>query len=162
MHLSFLRDLFFIIFLQKTSFPLIWSKHEVIIKAIPYSDQLGCLKKGVLQTLRKADKQYCYLQTQTLLFQSCSKSNLIFNDQIMLWKTKLPLRGDFSLSCIEEENGNLLQCSCLENPRDGGVWWAAPSMGSHRVGHDWSDLAAAAAAVISGWVGLYYLILRGE
>ena len=89
-----------------------------------------------------------------------------------------------------EGNGTPLQHSCLENPRDGGVWWAAvhgtsksqtqlsnftvtfhfhalemathssvlawrisgtgepgglPSMGSHRVGHDWSDLAAAAA-----------------
>ena len=87
-----------------------------------------------------------------------------------------------------------LQCSCLENPTDGGAWWAAvhgvaksrmrlrdftftfhfqalekerathssvlawripgtgepgglPSLGSHRVGHDWSDLAAAAAAM---------------
>ena len=97
----------------------------------------------------------------------------------------------FSLSCIGEGDGNPLQCSCLENPMDGGAWWAAvhgvvksqtwlsdftftfhfhalekemathstvlawripgteepsglPSMGSHRVGHDWSDLAAAA------------------
>ena len=32
---------------------------------------------------------------------------------------------DFSLSCIGERNGNPLQCSCLENPRDGGAWWAA-------------------------------------
>ena len=32
---------------------------------------------------------------------------------------------DFSLSCTEEGNGNPLQCSCLENPRDGGAWWAA-------------------------------------
>ena len=31
----------------------------------------------------------------------------------------------FSLSCIGEGNGNLLQCSCLEDPRDGGAWWAA-------------------------------------
>ena len=31
----------------------------------------------------------------------------------------------FSLSCIREGNGNPLQCSCLENPRDGGAWWAA-------------------------------------
>ena len=93
-----------------------------------------------------------------------------------------------------EGNGNPLQYSCLENPMDGGAWWAAvhgvtksrtwlrdftftfhfhalekgmathssvlawripgtgepgglPSMGSHRVGHDWSDLAAAAAAL---------------
>ena len=91
-----------------------------------------------------------------------------------------------------EGNGNPLQYSCLENPIDGGAWWAAvhgvarsqtwlinftctfhfhalekemathfsifawripgteepsglPSMGLHRVGHDWSDLAAAAA-----------------
>ena len=97
-------------------------------------------------------------------------------------------RGHFS----REGNGTPLQYSCLENPMDGGAWWAAvhgvtksqtqlsdfiftfhfyalekemathssvlawripgtgepgglPSMGSHRVGHDWSDLPAAAA-----------------
>ena len=96
-------------------------------------------------------------------------------------------------SSILTGNGNRLQDSCLENPIDGGAWWAAvhgvtksrawlsdftftfhfhalekemathssilawripgteepsglPSMGSHRVGHDWSDVAAAAAA----------------
>ena len=31
----------------------------------------------------------------------------------------------FSLSCIGGGDGNPLQCSCLENPRDGGAWWAA-------------------------------------
>ena len=41
-----------------------------------------------------------------------------------------------------EGNGTLLQCSCLENPRDEGAWWAAV----YGVAHDWSDLAAAAAA----------------
>ena len=35
------------------------------------------------------------------------------------WATSL------SLSCIGEGNGNPLQCSCLENPRNGGAWWAA-------------------------------------
>ena len=35
------------------------------------------------------------------------------------------LHFHFSLSCVEEGNGNPLQCSCLENPRDGGAWWAA-------------------------------------
>ena len=35
------------------------------------------------------------------------------------------LHFDFSLSCTGEGNGNPLQCSCLENPRDGGAWWAA-------------------------------------
>ena len=37
------------------------------------------------------------------------------------------LHCHFSLSCIGEGNGNPLQCSCLENPRDGGAWWAAVS-----------------------------------
>ena len=35
------------------------------------------------------------------------------------------LHFHFSLSCIEKGNGTPLQCSCLENPRDGGAWWAA-------------------------------------
>ena len=35
------------------------------------------------------------------------------------------LHFHFSLSCIGEGNGNPLQCTCLENPRDGGAWWAA-------------------------------------
>ena len=49
------------------------------------------------------------------------------------------------LSCIGEGNGNPLQCSWLENPRDGGAWWAAV----YGVAQSWtwlSDLAAAAAA----------------
>ena len=117
---------------------------------------------------------------------------------------------------IREGNGTPLQYSCLENPMDGGAWWAAvhgvakswarlndftftfhfhalekeiathssvlawripgtgepgglPSMGSHRVRHDWCDLAAAAAAAarkltisISCWVYqyiVYFLII---
>ena len=35
------------------------------------------------------------------------------------------LHFHFSLSCTGEGNGNPLQCSCLENPREGGAWWAA-------------------------------------
>ena len=35
------------------------------------------------------------------------------------------LHFQFSLPCIGEGNGNQLQCSCLENPKEGGVWWAA-------------------------------------
>ena len=55
------------------------------------------------------------------------------------------LHFHFSLLCIGEGNGNPLQCSCLENPRDAGGPGGLPSMGSHRVGHNWGDLAAAAA-----------------
>ena len=99
-------------------------------------------------------------------------------------------------SAFGEGTGTPLQYSCLENPMDGGAWWAAvhgvtksqtrlsnstftfyfdalqkemathssvlawripgteepgrlPFMGSHRVRHDWSDLAAAASALVS-------------
>ena len=46
------------------------------------------------------------------------------------------LHFHFSLSCIGEGNGKPLQCSCLENPRDGTGPRGLPSLGSHRVGHD--------------------------
>ena len=101
--------------------------------------------------------------------------------------------------CFGEGNGTPLQYSCLENPMDGGAWWAAVhvvaksrawlsdftftfhfhalekemathssilawkipgteepsgllSMGSRSVGHNWSDLAAAAADVCALWL----------
>ena len=41
------------------------------------------------------------------------------------------LHFHFSLSCIGEANGNPLQCSCLENPRDREAWWAAIYVISH-------------------------------
>ena len=46
------------------------------------------------------------------------------------------LHFHFSLSCFGEENGNPLQCSCLENPRDGREPGGLPSVRLHRVGHD--------------------------
>jgi len=53
----------------------------------------------------------------------------------------------FSLSCIGEGNGNPLQRFAWRIPGTGEPG-GLPSMGSHRVGHDWSDLAAAAAILI--------------
>ena len=44
---------------------------------------------------------------------------------LILCPTTEWLHFHFSLSCIGEGNGNPLQCSCLENPRDGEAWWAA-------------------------------------
>ena len=41
------------------------------------------------------------------------------------WDTTERLHFQFSLSRFGKETGNPLQCSCLENPRDGGAWWAA-------------------------------------
>ena len=55
------------------------------------------------------------------------------------------LHFHFSLSCIGEGNGKPLQCSCLENPRDGGAWWAAV-FGVAQSQTQLKRLAAAAAA----------------
>ena len=55
------------------------------------------------------------------------------------------LHFHFSFSCIGEGNGNPHQCSYVGNPRDSGAWWAAIS-GVTQIGHDWSNLAAVAAA----------------
>ena len=46
------------------------------------------------------------------------------------------LHFHFSLSCIGEGSGNPLQRSCLENPRDGGAWWAAV----YGVAQSWTQL----------------------
>ena len=46
------------------------------------------------------------------------------------------LHFHFSLSCIGEGNGNPLQYSCLENPRDRGAWWAAV----YGVAQSWTQL----------------------
>ena len=48
-----------------------------------------------------------------------------------------------------EGGGNPLQCSCLENPRDGGAWWAA----IYGVAQSWTRLKRlAAAAAAAAWV----------
>ena len=56
------------------------------------------------------------------------------------------LHFHFSLSCIGEGNGNPLQCSCLENPRDGGAWWAAVS----GVAQSWTRLKRLSSSSSSG------------
>ena len=58
----------------------------------------------------------------------------------------------FHFSCIGEGNGNPLQCLAWRILGTGEPV-GLPSMGSHRVGHDWSDLAAAAA---TAWVPTWY------
>ena len=79
-----------------------------------------------------------------VLDQSFNVANLLFNPVLLpgesrWWRTLVGyspwgcwesdtterFHFQFSLSCIGEGNGNPLQCSCLENPRDGGAWWAA-------------------------------------
>ena len=57
------------------------------------------------------------------------------------------LHFHFSLSCIGEGNGNPLQCPCLENPRDGGAWWAAV----YRVAQSRTRLKRLSSSSSSSW-----------
>ena len=54
---------------------------------------------------------------------------------------------NFHFSCIGEGNGNPLQCSCLENPRDGGAWWAAV----YGVPQSWTRLQRLSSSSSSWW-----------
>ena len=84
------------------------------------------------------------LQTQLQLLNSVAEKAMAPHSSTLGWKipwTEEPgrlqswgleesdsteqLHFHFSLSCIRKRNGNPLQCSCLENPRDVGAWWAA-------------------------------------
>ena len=60
------------------------------------------------------------------------------------------LHFHFSLSCIGEGNGNPLQCSCLENPRDSRAWWAA----IYGVAQSWTRLkrlSSSSSSTGSNW-----------
>ena len=60
----------------------------------------------------------------------------------------------FWLSCIGEENGNPLQCSCLENPRDGGTWWAAVcGVAQSQTRLKW---LSSSSILLYGWVIFYF------
>ena len=60
------------------------------------------------------------------------------------------LHFPFSLSCIGEGHGNPLQCSCLENPRDGRAWWAA-TYGVAQSRTRLKRLSSSSSIVISSW-----------
>ena len=70
------------------------------------------------------------------LSSGCFEISAVLSPGCTLFKTKI---SSF-IGYVGEGNGNPLHYSCLENPVDGGAWWAAVT-GLHRVEHDWSDLA---------------------
>ena len=64
----------------------------------------------------------------------------------------------FSLSCIGEGNGNPLQCSCLENPRDGGAWWAAV----YGVSQSWTRLTCLSSSSTFNIQLNFFLFVTGS
>ena len=67
----------------------------------------------------------------------------------LLHQVQRQLHFHFSLSCIREGNGSPLQCSCLENPRDGGAWWAAV----YGIAQSWTRLKRLSSCTSSRYKG---------
>ena len=164
----------------------------------------------------RRSSEWCYDISQDHCRETTVPFKVSFN-HFHCWRRKLHLGTILFSTPLElsrEGNGIPLQYSCLENPMDGGAWWAAvhgvakswtrlsdftftfhfhalekemashssalawripgtgepgglPSMGSHRVGHDWSDLAAAAELSFSldnqkSWAGREQHLSRSQ
>ena len=106
-------------------FPNIAFTVDIFLKHLP---RHWALQKSLLWSLKLANCRRQWNPTPVLLPEKshgqrslvgCSPQGLYESDMT----ERLPFH--FSLSCIGEGNGNPLQCSCLENPRDRGAWWAA-------------------------------------
>ena len=93
----------------KYSYTLLLKFHEIIY--------VQCLLKGVMRITMLYTYPGKSHGRRSLV--GCSPWDCEESDTTEL------LHFHFSLSCIGEGNGNPLQCSCLENPRDRGAWWAA-------------------------------------
>ena len=78
-----------------------------------------------------ADGDCSHKTKRCLLLGIKTLTNIVYDKAETLISNKVP----FGQSC-GEGNGNPLQCSCLENPMDGGAQWAIQFMGSQRVGHN--------------------------
>ena len=91
-------------------------------------DRLTCLLRnlnaGQEATARTQHGKMDWFKIGKGICQGCILSPCLFNLYAELDTTE-QLHFHFSVSCTREGNGNPLQCSSLENPRDGGAWWAA-------------------------------------
>ena len=96
---------------------------------------------GLLRFLRQDQRRRQWHPTPVLLpGKSHGRRSLVGCSPWGRWGLDMTerLHFNFSLWCIGEGNGNPLQCSCLESPRDGGAWWAAVSgVAQSRTGLKW-------------------------
>ena len=95
------------------------TKYESVVKTFFRGSQSAELEKAMAPHSSTLAWKIPWMEEAAVLLVGCSPWGHEESD------TTEQLHFDFSLLCIGEGNGNLLQNSCLENPRDGGVWWAA-------------------------------------
>ena len=103
-------------------------KHDWSNLALTYAhtNEIHMCKQELTQGIntRVHKKLMVSLSCSSLLLSPKHSGSLWFQFLVLLPEITF-FHFPFSLSCIGEGNGNPLQCSCLENPRDGGAWWAS-------------------------------------
>ena len=97
-----------------------------------FKDQVSLVMSNLFLMLRSILRVSLLAPSKELDISMCfslATGFCVYSDLLSIWYinnlTISLLVSLLSLSCIGERNGNPLQCSCLENPRDGGAWWAA-------------------------------------
>ena len=161
---------------------------SILAWRIPWTGEPGRLQSMASQRVERNWSDLAHMP----YFWLINLHLLLFSHSVCLTLCDPILQTPWTVALCGEGSGTLLQYFCLENPMDGGAWWAAvhgvmkswtrlsdftftfhfhalekemathssvlawripgtrepgglPSMGSHRVGHYWSNLAAAAA-----------------
>ena len=115
--------------LTSTHFQPVWFTESTFQKVAKMSWLLNPIATHLFWPLHKNKHQRRQLQPTPVLLpgKSHGQRSLEGCSPWGRWglDTTERIHFHFSLSCIREGNGNPLQCSCLENPRDRGAWWAA-------------------------------------
>ena len=109
---------------------------------IPAYDRLHRMRVSTEQTCPKSKSPQWFHKRLHAFSDLVLKVKQLYLNSLLLLQSRAWLGRLGMQACIGEGNGSPLQYSCLENPRDRGAWWAA-------VRHDWSDLAAAAALLLT-------------
>ena len=116
----------------------------ITLECAPWAESENFWIQLVSMCRKLTEPQRLRETTQTWTFSITSEKAMAPHSSTFAWKiprteepgrlqsmgslesdTTEQLHFHFSLSCIGEGNGNPLQSSCQENPRDGGAWWAA-------------------------------------
>ena len=92
-----------------------------------HSSHIGLLVHGCVKQPCALELTYSMLGILRYLLGSLTNPSTSLRSLLKchLIRKTFTLQSILNCNCLPEGNGNPLQCSCLENPRDGGAWWAA-------------------------------------
>ena len=107
----------------------IYSVSHVRLFGAPTQSRHQCMRATWSVRAQSHDQRlsvtdHCLINMWSVHDEPCDQCP-ISHGRSRTWLSDFTFTFHFSLSCIGEGNGNPLQCSCMENLRDGGAWWAA-------------------------------------